>query len=72
MANGSDTRIKCTKKVPYGIKGGANDEPATFIDVDMEASDGVVHIIDNVLFYPNMKMEGAASVVDMSSRSDIP
>merc|ERR1712241_1256342 len=54
MANGVTARIKCTKGTPYGIKGGGNDVPANFIDVDMEASDGVVHVIDNVLFYPSI------------------
>merc|ERR1711935_1138966 len=38
--------------VPYGIKGGGNDKPANFVDVDIQASDGYVHVIDNVLFYP--------------------
>merc|ERR1719491_1566742 len=52
MANGVNTRVKCTKDVPYGIKGGGNDVPANFVDVDIQASDGYVHTIDNVLFYP--------------------
>jgi len=52
MANGVNTRVKCTKDVPYGIKGGGNDKPANFVDVDIQASDGYVHVIDNVLFYP--------------------
>jgi len=52
MANGVNSRVKCTKDVPYGIKGGGNDKPANFVDVDIQASDGYVHIIDNVLFYP--------------------
>jgi len=52
MANGLNTRVKCSKDVPYGIKGGGNDTPANFVDVDIQASDGYVHVIDNVLFYP--------------------
>jgi len=52
MANGVNSRVKCTKDVPYGIKGGGNDKPANFVDVDIQASDGYVHTIDNVLFYP--------------------
>jgi len=52
MANGVNSRVKCTKDVPYGIKGGGNDKPANFVDVDIQASDGYVHVIDNVLFYP--------------------
>lgn len=54
MANGVASRVKCTKDTPYGIKGGGNDSPANFIDVDIVATDGVIHTIDNVLFYPRV------------------
>jgi len=49
MMNGVNTRIKCTNGMPYGIKGGGNDEPVNFVEVDIEASDGVIHVIDGVL-----------------------
>jgi hypothetical protein len=78
MANGVDARIKCTQGVPYGIKGGGNDFPAEFLDVDIEASDGYVHVIDNVLFYPRVLdshfggVDGDMSGVTPSARADIP
>jgi uncharacterized surface protein with fasciclin (FAS1) repeats len=73
MANSVNSRIKCTKDVPYGIKGGGNDEPANFIDVDIVASDGVVHVIDNVLFYPSLFNGGSSSDVLPSLRGiDMP
>ncbi|OEU10427.1 hypothetical protein FRACYDRAFT_247524 [Fragilariopsis cylindrus CCMP1102] len=50
MMTGVDARIKCTNGTPYGIKGGGNDELVNFVDVDIEAADGVIHIIDGVLF----------------------
>ena len=50
MMNGVDARIKCTNGTPYGIKGGGNDELVNFVDVDIEAADGVIHSIDGVLF----------------------
>jgi uncharacterized surface protein with fasciclin (FAS1) repeats len=54
MANGVNSRIKCTKDTPYGIKGGGNDSPANFVEVDIVTTDGVVHVIDDVLFYPKV------------------
>lgn len=50
MMTGVDARIKCTNGTPYGIKGGGNDELVNFVDVDIEAADGVIHSIDGVLF----------------------
>merc|ERR1711865_344482 len=60
MSNGINARIKCTKGIPYGIKGGGNDEAANFVDVDIMTTDGVIHTIDNVLFYP-MVMGGSTT-----------
>jgi uncharacterized surface protein with fasciclin (FAS1) repeats len=63
MSNGVNARIKCTEDVPYGIKGGGNDEPANFVETDIYASDGVVHVIDNVLFFPQV-MSGSSATGD--------
>jgi len=54
MSNGVNARVKCDKGIPYGIKGGGNDEAANFIHVDLLTTDGVIHTIDNVLFYPSV------------------
>jgi uncharacterized surface protein with fasciclin (FAS1) repeats len=62
MTNGVDSRIKCLGGVPYGIKGGGNDDIANFVTVDIMASNGVVHVIDNVLFYPRV-FDGGSNVV---------
>jgi uncharacterized surface protein with fasciclin (FAS1) repeats len=59
MANGKNARIKCRRsdnnggmKLPYGIKGGGNIEPAIFNEADINATNGIIHIIDGVLLYP--------------------
>jgi uncharacterized surface protein with fasciclin (FAS1) repeats len=54
MMNGRDARVKCLNGVPYGIKGGGNEAPANFIAVDIEASNGVIHEVDSVLFFPRV------------------
>jgi len=60
MSNGVNARVKCDKGIPYGIKGGGNDEAANFVDVDLVTTDGVIHTIDNVLFYPRV-MDGSTT-----------
>jgi len=56
MYNGKNARIKCTRKdgtrIPYGIKGGGNDSPSEFGEVDIDAAcNGVIHVINDVLLY---------------------
>jgi uncharacterized surface protein with fasciclin (FAS1) repeats len=56
MANGLNTRTRCDKYGdPVGQKGGGNiDGPASFVEVDIETCNGVIHIIDKVLLYPGL------------------
>jgi len=54
MMNDKNARIKCAKEVPYGIKGGGNVEVANFVAIDIKATNGVVHGIDTVLFFPRV------------------
>jgi len=63
MSNGVNARVKCTKGAPYGIKGGGNDEAANFVETDIYASDGVIHVIDNVMFFPQV-MSGSSTTGD--------
>ncbi|VEU34606.1 unnamed protein product [Pseudo-nitzschia multistriata] len=50
MANGRDTRIKCDDDIPIGQKGrGNNGTISNFIEFDIEACNGMIHIIENVL-----------------------
>jgi len=51
MANGKDTRTRCVANVPELQKGGGNsiDDAPAFVTVDVEACNGVVHVIDGVL-----------------------
>jgi transforming growth factor-beta-induced protein len=51
MSNGKDARIKCNNGIPFGIKGNGNEEPVEFAEVDVEACNGIIHIIDNVLLF---------------------
>jgi len=51
MSNGKDARIKCKNGTPFGIKGGGNSIPAEFIDVDVEACNGIIHTIESVLLF---------------------
>lgn len=61
MTNGVNARVKCDSDgKPYGIKGGGNDEPANFVKVDIDAPNGIIHIIDEVLVYPSV-MKGIDS-----------
>lgn len=48
MANGKPTRTKCD---PFGQKGGKNNDPAIFNEIDIEACNGIIHIIEDVLLY---------------------
>jgi len=50
MANGKDTRTECdNKEIPFGQKGKTNENPAMFIETDIQACNGIIHIIDDVL-----------------------
>lgn len=51
MANGKDTRTLCVGGLPTYQKGIANSRDASphFVGVDVEACNGVIHIIDGVL-----------------------
>merc|ERR1719162_2197532 len=57
MYNGKNARIKCSRTdgttTPYGIKGGENDSPSEFLEVDIDDAvcNGVIHVIDQVLLY---------------------
>jgi len=52
MSNGKNTRTKCDKKdIPFGLKGNANNNTASFNETDIEACNGIIHIIDDVLLY---------------------
>jgi len=51
MANEKDARVKCENGTPYGIKGAGNEAPVEFIDVDIKACNGVIHVVDGVLLY---------------------
>ena len=55
MANGKDTRTRCVKSVPELQKGIGNDidDAPAFVTVDVEACNGVVHVIDGVLLDAN-------------------
>jgi len=53
MLNGKDTRTKCDDYVPLGQKGSGNDDEfgARFDTTDIQACNGVIHEIDDVLLY---------------------
>ena len=55
MANGKDTRTRCVSNVPELQKGIGNsiDDVPAFVTVDVEACNGVVHVIDGVLLDKN-------------------
>jgi len=56
MEHGSNTRTLWDKDGdPIGQKGGGNiNGKADFVEVNIEACNGVVHIIDKVLLYPGL------------------
>merc|ERR1712238_638463 len=47
--NGKESRTFCKNNVPYGQKGGGNDDVVDFVTVDIDACNGVVHAIEGVL-----------------------
>jgi len=51
MSNGKNVRIKCKDGSPYGIKGKWNNVTANFTKVDFTVCNGVIHAIDDVLFF---------------------
>mmetsp|Transcript_11994 Transcript_11994/g.34363 ORF Transcript_11994/g.34363 Transcript_11994/m.34363 type:complete len:362 (-) Transcript_11994:219-1304(-) len=56
MANGEDTRTKCTAKIPTAQKGVLNskDDPPNIVESDIIACNGVVHILDKVMLYEEL------------------
>jgi len=54
MSNGQDSRTLCNKfGTPIGQKGRDNELPVPFVAFDMEACNGVIHTISDVLLYRN-------------------
>jgi len=49
--NGKESRTLCKDDVPYGQKGGGNDDVVDFVAVDIDACNGVVHTIEGVLLF---------------------
>merc|ERR1719162_345724 len=49
--NGKESRTLCKDDVPYGQKGGGNDDVVDFVAVDIDACNGVVHAIEGVLLF---------------------
>mmetsp|Transcript_880 Transcript_880/g.951 ORF Transcript_880/g.951 Transcript_880/m.951 type:complete len:770 (-) Transcript_880:181-2490(-) len=49
--NGKESRTFCKDDVPYGQKGGGNDDVVDFVTVDIDACNGVVHTIEGVLLF---------------------
>jgi len=54
MSNGKNARIKCESGTPFGIKGNGNEIPAEFVEVDVEACSGIIHIIESVLLFSKL------------------
>lgn len=53
MSNGKDSRTLCDRKDhPIGQKGYGNEVPIPFVAFDMEACNGVIHTISDVLLSP--------------------
>mmetsp|Transcript_45319 Transcript_45319/g.51316 ORF Transcript_45319/g.51316 Transcript_45319/m.51316 type:complete len:618 (-) Transcript_45319:82-1935(-) len=49
--SGKDSRTFCEDDVPYGQKGGGNGDVVEFVDVDIDACNGVVHTVADVLLF---------------------
>ncbi|OEU16120.1 FAS1 domain-containing protein, partial [Fragilariopsis cylindrus CCMP1102] len=49
--SGKDSRTFCEDDVPYGQKGSGNDEVVKFVGVDIDACNGVVHAVEDVLLF---------------------
>jgi len=49
--SGKDSRTFCENGVPYGQKGGGNGDVVEFVDVDIDACNGVVHTVADVLLF---------------------
>jgi len=70
MMNGVYARGKCDSKGNLiGIKGGGNDKPANFVQTDLDAPNGVIHIIDEVLVYRITDLDTVTTEVDPSEDS---
>merc|ERR1712194_843778 len=70
MMNGVYARGKCDGKGNLiGIKGGGNDETAHFVETDIDAPNGVIHIIDQVLMYRVTDETTATTEVESSADS---
>ena len=70
MMNGVYARGKCDGKGNLiGIKGGGNDEPTHFVETDIDAPNGVIHIIDQVLMYRVTDETTATTEVESSAGS---
>jgi transforming growth factor-beta-induced protein len=56
MANGKDTRTKCDDgKVTYQVgSGNPDDSEPAFVEVDIVACNGVIHILDKVMLPGNL------------------
>lgn len=63
MSNEKDTRTICDSSGKLiGQKGGGNDESASFKEFDLKASNGVVHVINNLLLLYNPLFEEDKSI----------
>lgn len=52
MTNDIQSRTKCLEDEPFGQRGDENDEyPVLFVEFDIQAQNGVIHVIDGVLLY---------------------
>jgi transforming growth factor-beta-induced protein len=57
MANGKDTRTKCDDgKLTYQVGAGNEDDAQpVFVETDVVACNGVIHILDKVMLPGNMR-----------------
>ena len=51
MRNGRDSRTRCLEDEPFGQKGELNEYPLQFVEFDIEAENGIIHAIDDILLY---------------------
>ena len=51
MTNGKNSRTKCLEDEPFGQRGDENEYPVLFVEFDIQAQNGVIHVINGILLY---------------------
>ncbi len=51
MTNDRNSRTKCLEDEAFGQRGEENEYPVLFVEFDIQAQNGVIHVIDGVLLY---------------------